>query len=215
MTLPKVGSGPALRASVESGKPAPAPRSPLTTSRISYAREKVADVRAAIMPLLLLHYAEIGQHDLDVMPDWDGYLKAESEDKLFILTARVDGALVGYNVMLLLHHPHYRDARVAQNDVIYVVPEYRRGRVGLGLIKYFEAAMRGCGFDKIYYHAKLANDFGRLLERMDYLPVETVYAKSLKVESGAALRASVESGNGATDSPLPTPDSPLTSKGGA
>lgn len=144
---------------------------------IAYAREKVADVREAIEPLLQMHYAEIGQRELDMLPDWDGYLKAEQEGKLFILTARVNGALVGYNVMLLVHHPHYKDARVAQNDVIYVKPDYRRGRVGLGLVKYFEAAMRECGFDKIYYHAKPANDFGKLLERMGYLPVETIHAK--------------------------------------
>ena len=149
---------------------------------IAYTRETVARVRADIEPLLAMHYAEIGQRDLDMQADWDGYLKAEAEGKLFILTARVNGTLVGYNVMLLINHPHYKGAKVAQNDVIYVTPDYRRGRVGLGLVKYFEAAMRECGFDKIYYHAKPCNDFGKLLERLGYAAVETIHAKFIGEE---------------------------------
>lgn len=147
---------------------------------IAYSREKVSRVRDEIMPLLLKHYAEIGQSDLVVMPDWDAYLKAEEQGRVFVLTARSDGVLIGYNVMLLAAHMHYAEARIAQNDVIYVMPEHRRGKIGIGLIKYFEAAMRGCGFDKIYYHAKPFNDFGKLLERMGYAAVETIHAKNLK-----------------------------------
>lgn len=146
---------------------------------ISYARETVAQVRDEITPLLLAHYAEIGQRDLAVMPDWDAYLKAEQEARVFILTARLDGLLIGYNVMLLAKHLHYADARIAQNDVIYVVPEHRRGKVGLGLISHCETALRAAGFDKIYYHAKPVNNFGRLLERLGYGAVETIHARNL------------------------------------
>lgn len=147
---------------------------------IAYAREKVAKVRDEITPLLLAHYAEIGQRDLLVLPDWDAYLKAEEEGKVFILTARCEGVLIGYNVMLLASHLHYADARVAQNDVIYVAPEHRNGKVSIGLIRHFETAMRAIGFDKIYYHAKPVNNFGKLLERMGYGVVETVHAKNLR-----------------------------------
>lgn len=147
---------------------------------IDYSREKVEQVRDEIMPLLMAHYAEIGQHDLSVLPDWDTYLKAEEDGALFILTARLGEVLIGYNVMLLINHLHYADSKVAQNDVIYVAPKYRRGKVGIGLVNYFEAAMRSVGFDKIYYHAKPSNGFGRLLEAMGYSPVETIHAKSLK-----------------------------------
>lgn len=151
-----------------------------TSLAIHYARETVGQVRAEIMPLLLAHYAEIGQRDMRVEPDWDAYVRFEAEGRLFILTARRDELLIGYNVMMLVAHPHYAGNRVAQNDVIYVVPSLRRGKIGLGLIKYFETAMRACGYDKIYYHAKPANAFGRLLEHLGYPPVETVHAKSLK-----------------------------------
>lgn len=147
---------------------------------ITYQRETVAQVRGEIDPLLQAHYGEIGQSDLMLNPDWDGYYaNAEAKDMLFILTARCDGRLVGYNFMLLINHPHYKDAKVAQNDVIFVLPDYRRGKVGIGLIKHFETAMRGCGFDKIYYHAKPSNNFGALLERIGYAPVDTVYARHI------------------------------------
>jgi N-acetylglutamate synthase-like GNAT family acetyltransferase len=147
---------------------------------INYAREKVEQVRADIEPLLRAHYEEIGQRDLTMRPDWDAYRRAEAEGRLFILTARIDGELIGYNVMLLSAHLHYADAKCAHNDAIYVRPENRRGRIGLGLIRHFESAMRGCGFDKIFYHAKPCNDFSALLSRLGYEAVETIHAKSLK-----------------------------------
>jgi ribosomal protein S18 acetylase RimI-like enzyme len=146
---------------------------------IEYARETVEQVRVEIAPLLAAHCAEIGQRDLTHQPDWEAYRKTEAEGKLFILTARKDGELIGYNVMLLINHPHYAGDRVAQNDVIYVKPEHRRGRIGLGLVRYFEAAMRATGFDKIYYHAKPSNDFGSLLVRLGYEAVEIIHAKHI------------------------------------
>jgi len=150
---------------------------------IHYAREKVEQVRAEIEPLLRAHYAEIGQRDLTYCPDWPAYRRAEEEGRLFILTARLSGELVGYNVMLLSSHLHYAEAKCAQNDVIYVKPTHRRGRIGLGLIRHFESAMRSCGFDKIFYHAKPCNDFSDLLSRLGYEAVETIHARSLKGEA--------------------------------
>ena len=146
---------------------------------ISYQRETVAQVRDDIMPLLLAHYAEIGQRELQVLPDWDSYLEGEKSGKLFILTARIEGKMVGYNVMFLIRHPHYAEAKVAQNDIIFVIKEHRDGKVGMGLIKHFETTMQLCGYDKIYYHAKLANNFGKLLDRLGYAAVETIHAKHL------------------------------------
>lgn len=146
---------------------------------IAYQRETVAQVRDDIMPLLMAHYAEIGQRELQVLPDWNTYLDGEKNGRVFILTARSEGELVGYNVMFLLKHPHYADAKVAQNDVIFVADTHRGGKIGFGLVKYFEATMRQCGYDKIYYHAKPANNFGRLLERMGYAAIETIHAKHI------------------------------------
>lgn len=147
---------------------------------IEYAREKMADILPELQRITARACAEVGQGDMEFDADWPMYLAQEASGKVFVLTARVDGAMVGYNIMLLHNHPHYKNARVAQNDAIYVAPEHRRGRVGIGLIKYFEAAMCECGFDKIYYHAKPFNGFGKLLEQMGYPLVETIHAKSLK-----------------------------------
>lgn len=152
----------------------------LPAPTVCYAREKMADILPELKIITARACAEVGQGDMVFNADWDMYLEQELTGKVFVLTARIDALLIGYNIMLLHTHPHYKDARVAQNDAIFIAPEYRRGKIGIGLIKYFEAAMRSCGFDKIYYHAKPFNGFGKLLEKMGYPVAEIIHAKNLK-----------------------------------
>lgn len=143
---------------------------------ITYQRETARAVREDIEPLLALHYAEIGQDGLTPSPDWPRLEKLCDDGMLFVLTARKDGALIGYNAFILCRHLHYAEA-VAQNDVIFVHPAHRGGRVACRLISHAETALFALGVSKIYYHAKPANHLGDMLVRIGYPMVETIHAR--------------------------------------
>jgi hypothetical protein len=48
-------------------------------------------------------------------------------ENLLLVTARCDGHLVGYFLWFLIMHPHYRNVSVAEEDLHFLLPEYRRG----------------------------------------------------------------------------------------
>src|SRR5262245_35044439 len=82
------------------------------------------------------HWQEVAEHR-DVMvlaPDWLRYMALEQKGLLLSLGAYVDGVLVGYSVGVVAPHMHYRDLLYYQNDVLYVSPSHRRGRLGMRLI---------------------------------------------------------------------------------
>jgi GNAT superfamily N-acetyltransferase len=97
-------------------------------------------------------------------------------------TARVAGALVGYGVFTVAHNLHYRGSIQAKQDVLFVLPEYRKSRIGYQLIKFCDERLRADGCQVVYQHVKTAHDFGPLLKRMRYEAVETIYAKRLDKE---------------------------------
>jgi hypothetical protein len=67
----------------------------------------------------------------------------------------------------------------ATQDILFVLPEYRKGRVGIGLIKYCDQQLGAEDVQVVYQHVKLAHNFGPVLERMGYEAVDIIYAKRL------------------------------------
>jgi len=151
-------------------------------SEVAYACESLREVREAHLEALLLrHWREIAHYDdipLDV--DWAVYESAEATGKLCLYTARLDGELIGYAAFLVQRAPHYAGSIQAVQDVLFVAPEHRRGRVGIGLIRFSEEQLATQGVQLLYQHQKLAHPaLGRILASLGYEPVEQNWAKRL------------------------------------
>ena len=147
---------------------------------ITYQVEKASDVIEDIKPLLELHWKEvaINRTHIKLNPDFDSYLNLSDDSKLFILTARKDGALIGYNIYYVLPNLHYGGALFAEQDVIYVTKPHRFGRVPVKLLKYAEDLLiRDHKVDVILCRMKLSNDFSPLLDKLGYTPVDKTCSK--------------------------------------
>ena len=146
----------------------------------AYARETVAGVLDEIKPLLARHWEEIATYqDIPLDPDYDAYLAAEARGCVRVFTARSDKRLVGYGVFFV-GNLHYRSSRIATQDILFVLPEFRQGRVGYGLVRFISRQLSAEGLQVVYQHVKLAHPaLGRLLELDGYEPVETIYARRL------------------------------------
>lgn len=148
---------------------------------VTFAEEKVRDIRAEAEPLLRAHWQEVGR-DRDVMildPDWPTILQHERNGHFRTFTARDGGRLIGYDALIVRRHLHYA-VIVAICDVIFVDPTYRRGAgVAKRLIEHDDAALRDSGVFKIYRRQKTAHPFGSLLERLGYVHSEDDFERRL------------------------------------
>ena len=136
-----------------------------------------------IKPLIQLHYDEIAlnKEHVPLDPDWDTYAALAAAGRLLIVTARNEqNELIGYTVFFINNHIHYKSTKVANNDLLYLHPDYRRGRLGLRLIKDSETACGHRGVDKIMWHIKFAQDFRSILYRLGYADEDAIVGKIIR-----------------------------------
>lgn len=146
-------------------------------------------VREALMPhqeeleaLTAEHWHEVAKnkHLMKLSPQVEKYRKMEEEGLLVSLFARSGEVIVGYSINILTPHLHYSDLRVAQNDVIYVHPVFRKSTLGLRLIKATEDACYDAGARFILMHAKEGTPFAKILPRKGYGVQDIIYSKELR-----------------------------------
>lgn len=72
---------------------------------------------------------------MPLVPDWAEYVRREAAGILFLVTARLDGELVGYITIQVAPGFHYATTTTATTDIVYIVPEYRNRGYALPLFK--------------------------------------------------------------------------------
>lgn len=139
------------------------------------------DFLAEARPLIENHWAEVGSHrDVLVLdPDHQLYRNLERAGRLHILTARVDGMLAGYLFVLIAPHPRDRSAVIGRDDIFYVVPEYRRLRLGPAMIEEALRYLDGRAHI-VMFTAKLRRHHTDYLARFGFHPQEQTWAKVLR-----------------------------------
>jgi len=126
------------------------------------------------------HYDELcvtKEYPLD--PDWDSYVSLSKAGRVRTITVRNDAELIGYIVFFIQPHLHYKQCKTAFEDVYYVKPEYRKGRVGIKMFQYAESVLKGIGVNRMVLHTKVHMDNTRLLEYLKFKMTDKVFSKML------------------------------------
>lgn len=84
-------------------------------------------------------------------PDWAHYREQNRLGTYRVIAARRNGRLIGYNAFFLGQHTRHRGVVFAQNDVLYLVPEQRRGMVGVRFLNESAALLKAAGAVKVRY----------------------------------------------------------------
>lgn len=151
----------------------------LTDSDVKIEREVLTPVLLSeIMPLAESNRGETGLHHNGLSVDDGLYLELERNGALRVYTVRIAGVLVGYSVMFVREHPHYKPNLQATQDALYV-DAHHRGRLGVKLMRYVDEHLSHEGVGTVYRQSNVRRNIGSLLERMGYQPVETVYMRRL------------------------------------
>jgi len=133
------------------------------------------------MRVLPAHYDELcitKQFPFD--PDWDAYDRMAQAGMLRTITVRNDDELIGYIVFYIQPHLHYKSCLTAYEDVYYVKPEYRKGRIGIKMFQYAEMALKRIGVNRIIVHTKIHLDNTKLLEYLGYSWSDKLFTKVIQ-----------------------------------
>lgn len=154
-------------------------------ARPEFHWQRFAEIAHELPPLFTRHWREIAlnQDLVPLAPDWDRYYALDIQGVLRILTVRVEGQLVGYAFLLFGPHLHYATTPWGQGDMFWLDPIYRQGWTGVRLFKELIRACREWDGAILQLGVKLHfqnNRVAKLLERLGFKPVETVYALRLK-----------------------------------
>lgn len=138
--------------------------------------------------MALDNYNEI-ELNRDAIPldiDWGYYAHLEQVGTYRILAARRNGRLVGYNSFHLNRHIRHRGTIFAVGDVLYLLPEERRGMAGVRFLRETERLLKEAGVKKAEYGIKVhhrvgasGGTVGDLLEHLGYVHIENTYSKIL------------------------------------
>lgn len=127
------------------------------------------------------HYEELCvTKDFPLEPDYEAYKRLADNGMLRCITCRVGEELVGYIVFIVQPHLHYKSCRTAFEDIYYIAPEYRKGRVGIKLFQYAEKVLKEmCKVDRIILHTKVHMDNSRIFEYLGYKNSDKLFTKLL------------------------------------
>jgi len=145
---------------------------------LQLAFENPAEVMPSIRPLLDLNWAETG-FDFGFDPDISMYQTLFDLGKLFAVSAKVDGEIVGYCTVCVTPHPHNPAIVIAANDALFVHPDHRSGSIGARLIRFAETCAAAKGASRFLWHCRAGTKLAEVLESHGYAPVDTVVMKEL------------------------------------
>mgnify|MGYP000182766692 CR=1 FL=1 len=149
------------------------------THAFEYALEDFYVVKEEVDELFYKHWEEIAlnKDKIKLNPDWSFYELLYAEGLLGVYTVRKDKHLVGYFIVVAKPHPHYKDHTFAVNDIIYIDPDYRKGLVGLKLIKFVEEDLKSKGVSVLAVNTKVHKPFDAVLKRLGFENTERLYTK--------------------------------------
>lgn len=150
---------------------------------MNYQIESVRKLKDELEPLIKKHWEEIAlnKDKIKLNPDWDTYYKLEDLEMLHCYTARKDNVLVGYFTVVITKGLHYVDYKFGACDIIFISPEYRKGRAGANLIKYVEQDLNSKGVSVLAINTKVHAPFDKLLQKLDYSLIERIYSKNIGI----------------------------------
>lgn len=156
---------------------------------LTFTTEPLAKCWNELMVLASQHWNETEgfRRGEPFAPSFDRYAACEQTGFFTMFTARDGEKLVGYAGMYVTQSMHSQ-AWIAVEDQWFLLPEYRKGRNALSMVKYVEVQLAERGVTAITMSAKISNGAGRILEYLGYLPVST---QCFKVLTGCADSAAV------------------------
>tara|TARA_R100001198_G_scaffold95706_2_gene82591 strand:+ start:48 stop:494 length:447 start_codon:yes stop_codon:yes gene_type:complete len=146
---------------------------------VKYQQEVLSLCEREVEPLALLEWDESGSDTRGLNIDWESYFILEQQGKLKFFTARKEGLMIGYFLVVVVAPLTTKGELMGLYDAVYVHKDYRKSTVGKRLFKFVETCIKDDGISKVIASSSNKNPIGNFLSRMGYREVETKYEKEL------------------------------------
>jgi hypothetical protein len=135
---------------------------------ITFQQEPPEPFAQQAIELFKKHYEEIGERQdvIKLDPDIVRYKQMYKNGSMEIHTVRDNDKLIGYSIWFISNHIHYQKSVTASSDVVYIVPDYRKGILGYKFIKWTTEKIKERNPQRIIFHIKPFLDFGKIVERI-------------------------------------------------
>lgn len=155
-------------------------------SDITYSEEDYKDLVEDIKVFLEGHFQETSplKDTVKMSPNYDFYKDLSETDSVRFYTARDDGKLIAYSIFFVTSHPHFKENKVAENDMLYVAKEYRGKDVSDNLLSFTEECLSEEGITSVGISVKTTVPFDSLLIKNGYSLTERKYNKILEKRNG-------------------------------
>lgn len=147
--------------------------------KVNYQQEFLRYAEDEVSPLAVLEWEESGHPTQSLVIDWDSYFRLEDSGNLKFFTARQDGLLIGYFVVLVISPLTAKGELVGYYDAVFVSKDYRKSSVGKRLFKFVEDCLKEDNIYRVIASSSKKNPIGNFLTRMGYNEIETKYEKVL------------------------------------
>ncbi len=152
-----------------------------------FSLENLSECMEEIKPILRHeHWEEVGHYkDIPIDMQWDKYQTLQEMGKLRCYTIRAplneemkETVLQGYAFFLVDFHLHYKNTKVANQDILYVRKPHRG--IGKSFLTWCDEQLRAEGVTTITHHAKPWFNYGQLFEKMGYEKAETIWSRRVR-----------------------------------
>jgi GNAT superfamily N-acetyltransferase len=149
---------------------------------VQYAIESLDATKDEIKPLAALQWEELKYAPLDeeeFNPDIEGLLTMEQIGSLLVITARDEGELVGYLILLCSEMINHKGSYMAAENAMYVDPAYRRAGIAQSIVKHAVAVCKNNGVKYLSFTVTPKLNYSPLLESLEFEQTEVVYTKRI------------------------------------
>lgn len=147
---------------------------------ITYQEEEFGDFFEEAKPIFETYYRDlVPEHDLPFDPNYEEYFRAQDWGNLACVTCREDGVLIGMTAFFMFPYLYSRQTRLAVEDLYYVAEPFRKGMVGILLLKEAEKVLKSYGVGIINIVCKAHQDRTTIYERLGYTYTEKHFSKQV------------------------------------
>jgi len=153
---------------------------PLGYGLLTFQQESIREILTEGSPQLIGSHVDAVSAFLPHTVELDRELLVRLEEcgALECFTVRDTGELVGYAVYTVGPNTHSLGEYKAVQDALYLSPSARRGWAAVKFIKYTADALLGMPLiTEVYQSTPLERDFGPVLERAGFKPLERMYVR--------------------------------------
>jgi hypothetical protein len=146
--------------------------------RVTFQQESLSTFVPDAELLWEQHKLEVGTADFEMEIDVPQFQSCEAMGQLFILTARRAGAMIGYVIVKVCKHPHYK-ALCGFEDAYFVIKGERGVRLGSGMIEESLRLLALRGVKKVFFHSKLFFAHRELFKALGFAHSDEIWTKVL------------------------------------